>query len=428
EIDAGRVENTATSTGTPPSGPPVESPPDTVVVPPDQASGLRTEKTGVLNDLDGDDLLDAGETITYTFVVTNTGAVTLTDVTPNDPLLTNAGISVTPGPQTLAPGGSATFTATYTPVQAEIDAGEVVNTATATGTPPSGPPVESPPDTVTVPPDQTPGLRTDKTGTLNDLDGDGLIDVGETITYSFVVANTGGVTLTNVTPNDPLLANAGISVTPGPQTLAPGGTATFTATYTPTQAEVDAGRVENTATSSGTPPSGPPIESPPDTVTVPPDQGTGLRTEKTGVLNDLDGDALIDPGETITYTFVVTNTGVVTLTDVTVNDPLLANAGLSVTPGPQTLAPGGTATFTATYTPTQAEIDAGRVENTATSTGTPPSGPPTESPPDTIVVPPDQATGMTIEKTAVLNDLDGDDLLDLGESITYSFLVENTGA
>ena len=428
EIDAGRVENTATSTGTPPSGPPIESPPDTVTVPPDQGTGLRTEKTGVLNDLDGDDLLDAGETITYSFVVTNTGAVTLTDVTPNDPLLTNAGISVTPGPQTLAPGGSATFTATYTPTQAEIDAGEVVNTATSTGTPPSGPPIESPPDTVNVPPDQTPGLRTDKTGRLNDLDGDGLIDIGETITYSFVVTNTGGVTLTDVSPNDPLLANAGISVTPGPQTLAPGGTATFTATYTPTQAEIDAGRVENTATSTGTPPSGPPIESPPDTVVIPPDQAPGLRTDKTGVLNDLDGDGLLDAGETITYTFVVTNTGGVTMTDVTPNDPLLSNAGISVTPGPQTLAPRGSATFTATYAPTQAEIDAGRVENTATSTGTPPSGPPIESPPDTVIVPPDQATGLRTDKTGTLNDLDGDGLIDAGETITYTFVVTNTGA
>ncbi|WP_052760539.1 DUF11 domain-containing protein [Rhizobium sp. LC145] len=428
EIDAGRVENTATSTGTPPSGPPIESPPDTVTVPPDQGTGLRTEKTGVLNDLDGDDLLDAGETITYSFVVTNTGAVTLTDVTPNDPLLTNAGISVTPGPQTLAPGGSATFTATYTPTQAEIDAGEVVNTATSTGTPPSGPPIESPPDTVNVPPDQTPGLRTDKTGRLNDLDGDGLIDIGETITYSFVVANTGGVTLTDVSPNDPLLANAGISVTPGPQTLAPGGTATFTATYTPTQAEIDAGRVENTATSTGTPPSGPPIESPPDTVVIPPDQAPGLRTDKTGVLNDLDGDGLLDAGETITYTFVVANTGGVTMTDVTPNDPLLSNAGISVTPGPQTLAPRGSATFTATYAPTQAEIDAGRVENTATSTGTPPSGPPIESPPDTVIVPPDQATGLRTDKTGTLNDLDGDGLIDAGETITYTFVVTNTGA
>ncbi|MGI6855383.1 DUF7507 domain-containing protein [Mesorhizobium sp. 1B3] len=428
DIDAGRVENTATGTGTPPSGPPTESPPDTVVVPPDQTPALTIEKTGRLNDADGDGLIDLGETITYSFLVRNTGTVTLTNVTVDDPLLADAGITVSPGPQTLAPRGSVTFTATYTPDQADIDAGRVENTATGTGTPPSGPPTESPPDTVVVPPDQASSMTIEKTGTLNDADGDGLIDLGETISYSFRVQNTGAVTLTDVTVNDPLLANAGITVTPGPQTLAPGGVATFTATYTPDQADIDAGRVENTATGTGTPPSGPPTESPPDTVVVPPDQATGLTIEKTGTLNDGDGDGLLDAGETISYSFLVRNTGAVTMTNVTVNDPLLANAGISVTPGPQTLAPGGTATFTATYTPTQAEIDAGRVENTATGTGTPPSGPPTESPPDTVVVPPDQATGMTIEKTATLNDRDGDDLLDFGETITYSFLVENTGA
>ncbi|RVE91999.1 hypothetical protein CN172_28530 [Sinorhizobium meliloti] len=58
-------------------------------------------------------------------------------------------------------------------------------------------------------------------------------------------------------------------------------------------------------------------------------------------------------GSSPSYSFLVRNTGAVTMTDVTVNDPLLTRAGLSVTPGPQTLAPGGTATFTASYTPTQ---------------------------------------------------------------------------
>ena len=224
---------------------------------------MTIDKTGTLNDLDGDGLLDLGETISYSFLVTNTGSVTLTNVTVNDPLLQNAGVALDQGPQTLAPGGSFTFTATYTPTQAEIDAGSVRNTATPTGTPPSGPPVEGPPDTVIVPPDQASGMTIDKTGTLNDLDGDGLLDLGETISYSFLVTNTGSLTLTNVTVNDPLLQNAGVALDQGPQTLAPGGSFTFTATYTPTQAEIDAGSVRNTATPTGTPPSGPPVEGPP---------------------------------------------------------------------------------------------------------------------------------------------------------------------
>ncbi|WMT92759.1 DUF6923 family protein [Pelagibacterium sp. H642] len=435
-IDSGSVENTATGTATPPdpSDPPIESPPDTVVVPPNVEPGLSIAKTGTLNDLNGNELIDAGETITYSFLVTNTGAVTLTDVTVDDPLLVDAGVNLDQGPQTLSPGASFTFTATYQPTQADIDAGSVENTAHATGTPPdpSDPPIESPPDTSTVPPNEAAGLSIAKTGRLNDLNGNDLIDPGETITYSFLVRNTGAVTLTNVTVDDPLLEDAGVSLDQGPQTLAPGGSFTFTATYQPTQADIDSGSVENTATGTGTPPdpSDPPIESPPDTVVVPPSDETGLEIEKTGTLNDLNGNELIDAGETITYSFLVRNTGAVTLTNVTVDDPLLSGAGVSLDQGPQTLAPGASFTFTATYQPTQADIDAGTVENTATATGTPPdpSDPPIESPPDTVVVPPNEEASLSIEKTGTLNDANGNELIDAGETITYAFLVTNTGA
>ena len=390
---------------------------------------MTIDKTGTLNDLDGDGLLDLGETISYSFLVTNTGSVTLTNVTVNDPLLQNAGVALDQGPQTLAPGGSFTFTATYTPTQAEIDAGSVQNTATPTGTPPSGPPVEGPPDTVIVPPDQTSGMTIDKTGTLNDLDGDGLLDLGETISYSFLVTNTGSVTLTNVTVNDPLLQNAGVALDQGPQTLAPGGSFTFTATYTPTQAEIDAGSVQNTATPTGTPPSGPPVEGPPDTVIVPPDQTPGLTIDKTGALNDQNGNNLIDLGETVTYSFLVTNTGNITLSGVTVNDPLLQNAGVALDQGPQTLAPGASFTFTATYTPTQAEIDAGSVTNTATAIVPPgdPNSPPVESPPDTVVIPPVEPSRLTIEKTGKFNDIDRNNYASIGDTVTYTFTVTNTG-
>ena len=62
-------------------------------------------------------------------------------------------------PGALAPGASVDCTATYTVTQADIDAGSIANTATATGTPPAGvtAPV-SPPSSVTVPRDADGGV------------------------------------------------------------------------------------------------------------------------------------------------------------------------------------------------------------------------------------------------------------------------------
>src|SRR5690606_36450451 len=214
-----------------------------------------------------------------------------------------------------------------------------------------------------------PSMTIEKTGTLNDLDGDGLLDLGETISYAFLVTNTGNVTLSGVTVHAPLLTDAGVSLEQGPQTLAPGGSFTFTATYTPTQADIDAGRVENTATGTGTPPSGPPSEGPPVTSIEPPADAPGMPSLHDAPPIDLDGDGLLDPGETISYAFLVTNTGNVTLSDVSVNDPLLVDAGVSLDQDPQTLASGGSFTFTAPHTPAQGAIDTGRDGHTATAAG-----------------------------------------------------------
>ena len=95
-------------------------------------------------------------------------------------------------------------------------------------------------------------------------------------------------------------------------------------------------------------------------------------------------------GQTVSYKFVASNTGNVTLTSVGITDTQTAPAG-SLTTGPTcsslatpagscsgsttSLVPGQSATFTATYTITQADLDNGRVDDSATATGTPPTGP-----------------------------------------------------
>ena len=117
--------------------------------------------------------------------------------------------------------------------QADVDAGEVVNTATVTGDDPDGDPVTDvsdsanpgddtggPDDPTTTPLPQNPLIELIKeTSSIDDTVVDGVLGgVGDTINYSFTVTNTGDVTLTDVTLNDDTRSRGG-----GPiLTLAPG--------------------------------------------------------------------------------------------------------------------------------------------------------------------------------------------------------------
>ena len=135
--------------------------------------------------------------------------------------------------------------AIHEPSQADLNAGVVTNTATATGDDPKGDPVSGD-DTVTTVLEQSPAIALEKTAVESTYSA-----VGDEINYTFTVTNTGNVTLHNVTVNDML---AGVTLTGGPiATLAPGAsdTSTFTAKYTITQADMNKGSVVNSATVSG---------------------------------------------------------------------------------------------------------------------------------------------------------------------------------
>jgi gliding motility-associated-like protein/uncharacterized repeat protein (TIGR01451 family) len=90
-------------------------------------------------------------------------------------------------------------------------------------------------------------------------------------------------------------------------------------------------------------------------------------TPSISITNDADRPIYGAIGEVITYSYVVTNNGDVTLTNVIVTDPLtgtVTNVG--------TLEPGASATITGNYTVTQEDLIRGFIENTATATGTAP--------------------------------------------------------
>ncbi|MBN6191439.1 DUF11 domain-containing protein [Aneurinibacillus sp. BA2021] len=419
---AGEVANTATATGTEPGGDPVPSDPDSTTTPSEaSAPGVTIDKTaGDPVDVNGNGLTDVGDTIAYSFTITNTGNVPLADVGVNDPKVGTVTCDVT----TLAPGEVATCGATYTITQADVDAGSVENSATATGTPPGEDPVPSEPDTVVTPVDQVPSLSFDKVaGAPVDVNANGITDEGDTIDYTFTVTNTGTVTATDIAVSDLKVGTVTCDVT----TLAPGEVANCTApTYTVTADDEQAGEVANTATASGTDPNGDPVPSNPDSTTTPAVASAPSSTiDKTaGAPVDVNGNGLTDVGDTIAYSFTITNTGNVPLADVGVNDPKVGTVTCDVT----TLAPGEVAICTAApYVITQADVDAGGVENSATATGTPPGGDPVPSEPDTVVTPTDQVPSMTLVKTAVIDDADRDRAADEGEVIHYAFTVANTG-
>ena len=113
----------------------------------------------------------AGQTVTYTFTVVNTGNQTLTDVDVTDVPTPPAG-GATPDCQTranpsgtcsgtstsLLPGETAVFTAAYTVTQADVDHGSIVDSATTEGTTPTGGTVTDTSNTVTVLVTQSPSL------------------------------------------------------------------------------------------------------------------------------------------------------------------------------------------------------------------------------------------------------------------------------
>src|SRR5690606_38065743 len=166
-----------------------------------------------------------GDFIDYELIVRNTGNVTLTSVAVEDD---NAVITGGSPIASLAPGKSATVYARHEVTQADIDAGIVLNQATATGDDPKGDPTPEVPsddpdtpepnDPTEVDLTQRPALSLTKRAT-----DEGPYAVGDFIDYELTVRNTGNVTLTQVEVTD---ANAVVTGGSPIASLAPGKSAT----------------------------------------------------------------------------------------------------------------------------------------------------------------------------------------------------------
>ncbi|WP_431158430.1 DUF7507 domain-containing protein, partial [Winogradskyella poriferorum] len=475
---------------------------ETIII---QEPSMAIEKASSL-DLGADGIATVGDIITYTYTITNTGNTTLFDVSVTEDttdftgtgglptLIYQSGGSDEDGESDLEDmvvgTGTIVYTATYAITQADIDAGIVTNQAVANGTDPLGGDVsddsDDPTDTTgtddptdtTIPQDAS--IAVEKTSSL-DLGTDGIATVGDIITYTYTITNTGNTTLFDVSVTEDttdftgtgglptLIYQSGGSDEDGESDLEDmvvgTGTIVYTATYAITQADIDAGIVTNQAVANGTDPLGGDVsddsDDPTDTTGTddPTDtnipQDPSIAVEKTSSL-DLGADGVANVGDIITYTYTVTNTGNTTVFNVNVTEDVADFTGTGTLPTPVyqsggsdedgdteiddiAVSPQNPIVFTASYALTQADIDAGIVTNQAVANGTDPLGggvsddsddptdpTGTDDPTDTEII---QVPSISLIKTTLpLEDTNGDGIAgSIDDIITYVFVVENTG-
>ena len=145
--------------------------------------------------------------------------------------------------ENVEPGATVTTTATYTVTEADILAGEFKNTVTVK----IGDADPYTKDDIVDIEDKNPHITVTKTVTSTATS----YAAGDTIEYKIVAENDGNLTLTDVKVTDALTGDEWTV-----EELKPGDKKEFTAKYTVTEADANAGKVVNTATATGTDPEG----------------------------------------------------------------------------------------------------------------------------------------------------------------------------
>jgi len=289
--------------------------------------------------------VNPGATVSWTIFVQNTGNVDLVNVAVTDPNGPDCASTI----GNLASGASTTYNCSMAGVTAGF-----TNVATATGDPSVGggdPVSDSDPSSVTL---TAPAIDIRKNVEGADSQS---VNPGGTVTWTIVVTNSGNVDLENVAvtdPNGPDCANTIGSLASGAST-----------NYTCSVSNVTAG-FTNTASVTGDPVGGGSSvsDSDPSSVTL---TGPSIDIEKS--TNGQDADSAPGPtiavGGAVNWSYVVTNTGDVGLTGISVTD----DQGVTVNCPSDTLAAGASITCTASGTATM-----GQYANVGTATGQPDGG------------------------------------------------------
>jgi len=417
DVDAGvDITNTATATGTPKRGTLVDPTANAVVevIAPDPKMTVVKATTSVPT--------QAGDTLVYTFTIANTGNVSINNIVVTDakcattPSLTSGD---TDGDTSLDVSETHVYSCTSIAVtQAEVDAEKVDNDVSVTGAPPAGGLLAPAIDDLSTPITAAPSWTLDKTSSSTPT------KENDIVTYSFTLTNTGNVTVSSISLTDVQCDVAPSSPDSGDlntnNVLETDEVWVYSCDHTVTQSEVDAGTVDNSASVSGTPAGSTALVDATDTHNIPISTAPDLEMVKTA--RPITPEQFI-VGAVVTYDYVVTNTGNVTLTTpITINDNLIPNSNpadtITCDTWPATgVAPLGTYNCVGTYTVTVNDVALGSATNIATATdGT------TTSPSDSATVPSGGAPAITLEKTSV-----DTAFATVNQTLTYTYEVENTG-
>jgi uncharacterized repeat protein (TIGR01451 family) len=334
----------------------------------------------------------AGQTVPFSYLVTNTGGTTLTNVAVSD-----IGNSVSCPSGTLAKGASETCTGTYTVTQADVDAGSITSSATVAGTTPSGTSVSSPQSLVTL-------LANSATSSMtltNSSTTPSFGAAGDPIGYQYTVTNTGTTTLSDLAVSDsainpqdayllPIPAPTPITVICPNATLAPAASEVCAGTYTVTQADVDSGQAADTPPTGSDQLGTPWVQDNPtqDLATAsaqnPQSAAVSATAAQTVYVYGTDATAGISltktststftgPGQVLTYSYVLTNTGTISLTGLSLADEVSVPGDVTVTCPPSiadNLAPGQSVTCSGSYTTTATDVSPNQeVTNNADASG-----------------------------------------------------------
>lgn len=246
--------------------------------------------------------------------------------------------------------------ATYSVLQADVDAGQFVNTATVSGTDAGGRVASDTAQAIAVDPTAAPSLSLTKVIT----EGATYARVGDVVRYQITATNTGDVSLLNMAISDPQ-AVLGSCVPAQPVKRLPGETLVCGAQYTITQADINRGDLTNTATVSAVGPQGNPLQAQAQATATGPTAAAAMTLVKTASTG-----STATVGALITYTLTATNLGNVSLGQIDIIDALI-DLDCEREP-PVALPPNSSFTCTGSYPTSSSDLDQ-PIINTASTSG-----------------------------------------------------------